>query len=104
LIEDMKWNPRTLEDIGLTFEQFAAAQWEAHRRLGSLASYRRQLTSSSARPAADRAGYRRVDHRERGAAARRICAWCRALRLVLETAVSGPYGRLRSSRHTTRSG
>ncbi len=70
LIEDMKRDPRTLEDIGLTFEQFAAAQWEGHRRLGSLASYLRKLTSSNARPAADRAGNPRIDHREWGAAAR----------------------------------
>jgi hypothetical protein len=70
LIEDMKRDPRTLEDIGLTFEQFAAAQWEGHRRLGNLASYLRTLTSSNAAPAADRAGHRRVDHREWEAATR----------------------------------
>ena len=42
LIDRMEHEPGTLADIGISFEDFAARQWQAHARTGALARLRRQ--------------------------------------------------------------
>jgi len=43
LIEQMEADPHTLDDIGLTLDEFAALQWQGHRTHGALHRHWQQL-------------------------------------------------------------
>jgi len=60
LIEQMEADPHTLDDIGLTLDEFAARQWQGHRTHGALHRHRQQLGwNRSASVLSDTLGFHR---------------------------------------------